>query len=331
MRLVAASSLAVLAVLAACSGGGGGSKGPTVGENPLCDPVAQTGCSAGWKCTWIQTGATSGSNGCVPAGAHTAGQTCTWGAQGATTGFDDCAAGLACLGLGGTCTHVCNVSTFAGCGTNEACEAYASAFGASPTYGGCAPQCDPLTQVRLTDGAAACGSADPAAPTLGCFGMPSQDTKPTVFTCGQVLSLTNTHRTNAAIGGQWYVNSCAPGYLPLLVDSSANTSQVDCIALCRPSVSYAGNSALRQGVSPYSCPDAGATATTEECRYWWMLEGGGAPVTSVTNDLGFCFDYTKYTNGYPPAPDPSCATLSLTDANGDGVPDYLEWGCGPHP
>jgi hypothetical protein len=225
---------------------------------------------------------------------------------------------------------VCNVSTFAGCGTNEACEAYSN-FGTTPTYGGCAPQCDPLTQVRLTDGAAACGSPNPAVPTLTCVGLPSQDSEPSVFTCAGVLSLTNTHRTNAEIAGQVYLNACAPGYLPLLVDSSANPTQYDCIALCRPSATYAGNASLRQGVSPYSCPDKGATAPGEECRYWWLFEGGSTPVSSVTSDLGFCLDYTKYTYGTPPVPDPSCATLSQLDLNSDGTPDYLEWGCGPHP
>ncbi len=328
MRRFAALSVAALA--AACGGSGGGSKGPVVGENPLCDPVAQSGCSPGWKCSWIQSGASTGSAGCVPAGAKAAGQACTWGAAGATTGFDDCAAGLLCAQ--GACTALCSTATDAGCSSRETCSAYSGLFQASPTaqvaYGGCSPQCNPLTQVRLTDGAPACGSPDPAAPTLGCYGAPSQDATATVFTCAHVTSLTNTQGAPAGSAGQVYVNSCAPGYLPLLVDSTGSTQAI-CIALCSPADTYLGSSANRQGVSPYSCPDKGATQTTQECRYWWWIEGAATPQTAVTSTLGFCFDYSRYTYGTPPAPTPSCATLSTSDTNGDGTPDYLEWGCGP--
>jgi hypothetical protein len=231
----------------------------------------------------------------------------------------------------GTCTAVCSTDTDAGCSSLETCSAYSGLFQANASapvaYGGCSPQCNPLTQARLTDGAPACGSPDPAFPTLGCYGMPSQTAKASVFTCARAGSLANTQGVPAAIGGQVYVNGCAPGYLPLLVAQTGST-EVICVALCSPADTYLGNSANRQGVSPYSCPDEGATQTTQECRYWWWIEGGGAAQTAVTAALGFCFDDSRYSLGEPPIPAPSCATLSASDTNGDGTPDDMEWGCG---
>jgi hypothetical protein len=335
MRIVAALSLALVA--AGCGGSGGEEpRQPVVGENPLCDPVAQAGCASGWKCTWINVTDALGAAGCVPAGTVPAGGACAYGADGPTTGFDDCAAGLVCIG--GTCTAACTLATGAGCSEAEACARYAGLF--EDAYGACTPTCDPLTQERLTDGAAACGSPDPDPPALGCYGPASSTPEPTRFFCSSVPALAAdlTHRDPAygpGSGGA-YLNGCAPGYLPLLRESTGSFDVV-CIALCAPAETYAGSDASRQGLSPYSCPDAGATAAAEECRFWWFLEGEDTAQTDVTSGLGFCFDPTKYLwddDGDPGTPEvalPSCSDLPDTDTDGDGMPQHLEHGCGPRP
>lgn len=312
-------------VLAACGGGGGGGGTTPVGPS-ACNPVAQTGCSAGQKCAWIETdGSGGGATGCVPAGTAAVREACSVGAPGPTTGYDDCAAGLTCLG--GACRAICGFEA-GSCGADFTCAAYAGLFGEG--VGVCDPTCDPVRQVRHFDGAEACGSPDPSNPTLGCFGAPGM-----AFMCAPAPS-TAVHR-EAPLGpasGGAFLNGCAPGYLPLLRESSGS-SEITCIALCDPAEASSADATLRQGRSPYSCPDAGTTASTEECRHWWLLEE--APdlgLTRESNAVGFCIDVSRYSYeaaGGATLPWPSCADLASTDEDGDGTPDHLQWGCAPHP
>jgi hypothetical protein len=323
---------AVVAFLAVGCGGGGDDGRPAEAAVTLtaCDPVAQTGCSAGKKCTWIDTGdAAGGALGCAPAGAVDDAAACTAGAPGVLTGYDDCKAGLVCRG--GTCARVCDLATSAGCGSGTACQAYAGLFAqadASPTAGACDPTCNPLTQVRLSDGAPACGSANPDAPNLGCYGAPGRNGRTTTFFCAPAGDATYTHRVVArgpASGGA-YLNGCAPGYLPLLA-AQTGSSETVCVALCTPGATSIGSTADRQGVAPATCPAAGATAAEEECRFWWFLEDlESTPLSPWTNTLGFCFDPTRYTYDDDQIPEtpavatPSCATLPDTDQS---------WACQP--
>lgn len=333
VSLIASATLA----LAAC-GSSSSDSGPKIGPS-ACNVLAQTGCSAGQKCTWIQVTDTTGATGCVPEGSKAALQACTWGANGATTGYDNCVKGLTCLGgapgssTPGECRAACDSSATSACSANEACLRYSKVYdGTTPPLGLCEAQCNPLTQVRLTDGAAACGSPNPAAPTRGCYGVPSQDNLPTVFTCAMAGDPAKTHRVPA--GDPIYVNSCAPGYLPLLIDSTGSTTGV-CIALCSPVAAWQGNTAGLGGAPPHTCAAAGATGAGEECRFWWFMEGPTTPLSQWSNGLGYCFDHTRYTwdaDNNPLTPDvtmPSCGALASTDTDGNGVADYLEWGCGP--
>jgi hypothetical protein len=319
----------LVAGLAAC-GGGGSTPEPAV-VLTSCNPVAQTGCSAGKKCTWIRinSSTSTGALGCTPAGTVNVGGACQYGADGEASGYDDCRGGEVCLAPGssaaqGTCQRICDSSNVLSCTPSSqwACSTYGGYFasgGAAPVAGLCTPQCDPLTQVRLSDGAAACGSPNPATPTLACYGRPGGGGAPTVFTCASAGPSTMTDRQ--PISGTVYLNSCAPGHLPLMVESTGSTTVI-CSALCSPADTTLASHPAPGGVAPYGCPG------TDECRYWWWLEDAGTPVTAWSNGLGFCIDYTYYTYGTPAVTFPSCTTLSSTAHNFDPtLSDATYWGC----
>ena len=69
-------------------------------------------------------------------------------------------------------------------------------------------------------------------------------------------------------------------------------------------------------MAPYTCPAAGAAAP-HECRYWWWLQNttSASFPDALSNTMGFCIDYTKYTGdktGAGTTPYPSCTALSAT-------------------
>ncbi len=107
----------------------------------LCDPVDQTGCPTGAKCT---TGLepplgtpSAGATICATTGSTTEGNACARGAS----GLDDCAAGLFCLS--GTCARICQLAAPpAGC----ACTRFAGTFEDQPTVGVCQPSCSLVAQ-----------------------------------------------------------------------------------------------------------------------------------------------------------------------------------------
>jgi hypothetical protein len=201
----------------------------------------------------------------------------------------------------------------------------------SDTLGACDPTCDPVTQTRHFDDAAACGSPDPSAPTLGCYGAPGSSG--TFFSCAPVIDATKTHRADARINGQVYLNSCAPGYAPLLARSSADQTPV-CIAFCRPALTHSGDSSLIAGAPPHTCPARGADAP-EECKFLWWLE---QVPSSYGNTVGFCFDPTQYliwdhddNQSTASVAAPSCRDLSNAPNSDGGMPEHMLWGCGPLP
>ena len=312
------------------SSGSGGASG-TAGSGSSCDPVAQTGCGTGQRCTWIVTGTNAGHNACLADGSVDLGGTCSYGATGETTGFDTCKKGLSCIQS--SCKRICS-SAPDSCATNYACNIHPnSPFDLTGTLGigFCDPTCNPLTQTRDTDGAAACGSPTPASPTKGCFGFPGGK-----FTCQGVISTTKTSEMPA--GSPAFVNSCAPGYEPLLVDMTGGSTSI-CVALCKPADTSTTSPANAAGLpgSGYTCPDKGA-GTPNECRYWWSFENVEADgLSSYGNTLGFCFDYPHYkydSNGdsVEDTTDPSCTTLSTIAHNFDTVMSDAEfWNCIAHP
>lgn len=336
-RMWAGSVALLVAGIAGC-GGGGSTPEPTV-VLTACNPVAQTGCSAGKKCTWIRTSSSTstGALGCAPAGTVDVGGTCQYGADGAMTGYDNCRGGQACLApmtsaAQGTCEKVCDSSNNLSCTPSSqwACETYSGYFansGSPASAGLCQAQCNPLTQARLTDGAAACGSPDPANPTRGCYGMPGSGTgQSSVFTCAAAGPSNMTE--GVVVSGVVYLNSCAPGYMPLLRQSTGS-SNVICSAFCSPSATSLQSHPSPGGLAPDSCQAKGGGAT-DECRFWWWIEAPGAPVSSWSNGLGFCLNYPNYT--YPTGGGnqtyPSCTTLDDTAHNFDSIANDAQfWGC----
>jgi hypothetical protein len=128
------------------SGGQAGTAGEAgvagAGGQPAvdCDPIAQTGCEAGEKCSVVVGGDTSSFE-CVAAGAIAAGAACTRTNQG-----DDCTAGHYCVGNVGassdtTCRPLCETGGSSSC---EVCVRYADF--PSQEVGVCHPTCDPLAQ-----------------------------------------------------------------------------------------------------------------------------------------------------------------------------------------
>ncbi len=329
---------------AGATGTGGGAAGGMAGTSghdagtdatpPPCDPLSQTTCLSNERCTWVATSPTAGHAVCLADGAVVQGGVCAAGAYGEATGFDNCRRGLACAN--GQCQPILCKTSPDSCGTHFVCTNSSSVFYSNGTTvaGVCAPTCNLLTQARDYDGAAAIAAA-PASPTsaspaLGCFGK-------SVFTCAKVVYPDNKSDAPAAgpASGGFYLNGCAPGYLPVLTAMTGSTQTI-CVALCQPGPTSVGTTAQAAGVTPYTCPAAGAAAP-HECRYWWWLQNttSASFPDALSNTMGFCIDYTKYTGdktGTGTAPYPSCTALSTTAHSYDAaLTDAQYWGCQPYP
>lgn len=323
------------------------------GSTPACDVVAQTGCSLGERCAWIQDQTTPtlvAELGCVPDGTVALGGACSIGPAGPTTGYDDCKKGLACVNL--SCKTICDPfappSAVGACDAKHACVTYGGVFqssGSPPFAGVCEPACDPLTQQRLTDDSPSCGGAidntqSPPRASRGCYGSPSGSSAPTRFVCAVGGDPSNTSdvactETNlcATATGIPYQNGCAPGFIGVLPQSTGS-STIICAAFCEPgntSSAATANAAGKVG-SQHTCPAEGAGGT-HECRFLWWFEGLATPLSPSSNALGICYDYTKYQydsnhDQTPDTPEPSCATLSATaHTYSQTMTDTQYWGC----
>jgi hypothetical protein len=163
------------------SGGGGGAgamcanpiqplcQGPATSSG--CDPVCQTGCGCGLRCSLSNAGP-----GCAaPVGAKTLGQVCQPSA-------DDCAAGLTCLQEAcgdhlGRCYRFCRDATM--CGATGACaKAVALPNGTSSAQRVCnlADQtCDPYAGTGCPDPALHCYVTGPSHTACDCPSMPGAE------------------------------------------------------------------------------------------------------------------------------------------------------------
>lgn len=292
-----------------------------------CDPVAQTGCSAGKKCTWIiatDRGEAPAGVGCVPEGSASLGSACTLST---ITGYDDCAKGLFCGD--NTCDAICSYTPSGMCGSGAGCvPGPALTEGYLPGEGYCVHTCDPLADNDF-DGAGSAftksGSGCSAA-NEGCYGVPSRGTQPpTVFTCADAFNPLPLHHRdectdNCTPFGLPIANGCAPGYEPLLRESNA-VSTIICVALCAPLDCYAGNCGSndgnRIGAAPHRCSSSdavGSFGSGEECEFLWHreLDGSGHWLPSpYSNTVGICVDRDLYGQ-------PRCNTLPLAQAAGQG-------------
>jgi hypothetical protein len=314
-----------------------------------CNPLTQTGCMSGEKCTSIQVGAT-GRIGCTPDGTVQVGCACSNGTGAAA--YDDCVKGSACVG--GTCETVCDPQAAAaasGCDAQHACNRYSGLFdaGGVAVAGLCDPACDPLTQDLLVSPAtAACGSPMPAQPTKGCYTGSFN-----VFSCAGVVDNARTDRqpplTNGA--GQAFINGCAPGFVPFFFESTGSMS-VRCSGLCAPleidntQPQNAKGDPLALGKLPLEASPAAGNATCavgkkgseaqQDCLFLWtfLTDANGNPGPSQYNEtLGVCFAYTHFqfdsnNDGTVDTVFPACETLPPRSAATTGIADdAADFGC----
>jgi hypothetical protein len=108
-----------------------------------CNAIANTGCNAGEKCTYIieSTEPLLGRTGCADDGTMTEGQACT-GAGTAEGGVDDCVGGTFCNDS--VCTEICDALDNTNCDANEACVEFNGLFDDSENTGLCQPGCNPV-------------------------------------------------------------------------------------------------------------------------------------------------------------------------------------------
>ena len=272
------------------------------GPPPTCNPITHSTCAPGERCVRVHLTPDTGELRCVANGTAADGAACAIGADGPLTGFDDCVRGSVCVA--GTCARVCDLEVATSCGA-DTCVRYSALFAnADDTEpaGACVPGCDVVSQLRR-DGSS-CGAGE------GCF--------LTAEGGGICASASRTLTHGQVIVGTVFLNSCAPGHVPLRF-----ATPPVCAALCRPIETHSGATAGAAGMSPFSCPDRGAASPPNEC----VFLGTGSTV-GVCRDTSDTYD-DDGDPGTPEVPTPSCITLPNTDTDGDGVPQHAEAGCAP--
>lgn len=308
--------MALFLALAAC--GGGGNNNVIVIDTPppemLCDPLAQTGCDAGQKCATVvlQANPEITKLACVADGNVAIDGACTYG-QAGDQGFSTCKAGGECVF--GTCKQICDqLGGKPTCDMNHACVLYEGLLEANgmPIAGVCETKCDPLTQaLAVGTTTAACGSPMAAMANTGCFTADLID-----FTCTRVptsaQNLTDrTHALAPASGGA-YVNGCAAGYIPWLIEKSGSMTAI-CSGICAPTKTDNMNTTKATGdptvpvkLANKAMPEAGdgvceagkkGSTEPEDCHYLWFhnRDRNGAFLPGPYNDkIGLCFGYGQY-------------------------------------
>jgi hypothetical protein len=305
----------LLGAIAACGGGGK----PTLIDAAVdaavaCNPVLQTGCAAGEKCTWIvdidggPTTSDIGHIGCIANGTIAEGGACTDASMAAT---DGCVAGQQCVS--GKCKPICDPQLVDGsaqgaCPNNFSCSVYAGVFetGGDPVAGVCEPGCDPLSQ-RLKVGTGnleACGSPNAVTPRGAC--VPSRGFLS--FHCAPsgsvVYDKVDRVPPLADASGNPFGNGCAPGFIPFYFSDASGSNTTWCSGLCSPLktdmtiAAQAGHATDNQGdktalakLVADPTPVAGhavctkmvkgatdvASALGEDCRFIWFPLAQGDP------------------------------------------------------
>ena len=338
--------------------------GGTDGGGMICNPLTQTGCSTGEKCTWIndQDNPPIGHVGCAPEGGVggtpiALGGACTDPVAG-PMGYDDCAKGTVCLS--GECKQICDVNGGTpACDANHACSRYSDFFesGGTAVAGVCDPGCDPLTQeLKVGANKAQCGSPSASAPNKGCYGFSEYSCAPTGMTSWP-LTDRMMPQTNAA--GNPYLNGCAPGFIPLFYEMTGSTKTL-CTGFCSAleidnTPAHTGNAkgnATALGKLPTTAAPAAGDATCQatkkgseessQCHFMWpYLEDDSTGELPVSFDmgpyrdtLGVCFaiahfQYDSNNDMTPDMPYPNCATqLPPRSATTTGMTDdAADWGC----
>jgi len=352
-------------LMAAC--GGGGKPPVVIIDSPntddtivsACNPLTQTGCNPGEKCTWITDQVMPqevGHIGCAPDGTVAVGGACVDGPPG-PQGFDNCLKGTICVNA--ECKTICDPQAAAaasGCDAQHACNRYSGLFetGGMTVAGACDPACDPLNQNLLAGSGStvACGSTMPAAPNKGCY---TGDFE--IFSCAGVPTgvVTKIDRieplTNAA--GQAFINGCAPGYVPFFFEMTGSM-KVLCTGLCAPGdISTAATEAVNEkGVATATAklvdqpaPRVGdglcaagkkGSAQAENCVFLWtfLTDAMGNPGPSQYNEtVGVCFmfgmfQYDSNNDMMPDTTFPNCKVKPKRTAATTGIDDdAADFGC----
>jgi hypothetical protein len=255
--------------MAACGGGDGGAQplDSGAGALPACDPIKQTGCNAGEKCTWIvdvdadpvKMTDQAGHVGCAPIGGIADGAACMDAVALIDGGADSCVAGDLCLS--GTCKRICDQQLVPGagagaCDVTHACLGYRGIFAAGnlTIAGICEPGCDPLTQRLLASKAEACGSADPAMPSGTCVPASSEFKS---FACAPEPPDADAHTDRVAPLGDaqgFFGNGCAAGFIPFYFEDASGAMKTLCSGMCAPvkmDMAIAADPATPANVKPW--------------------------------------------------------------------------------
>ena len=243
----------------------GTSDGPAL----ACNPIDQSGCNPNEKCTWLidQLGPPEiGHIGCAPVtgGEAAVGASCLdagdpGGPPAGPLGYDNCVMGAVCVAR--VCKTICDhqmAGTASGCDGSHTCGRYNGLLEQADITiaGACDANCNVLDQTRF-DGAAACGSTDPGAPTQGCYQNPFFKTAAdgTTGSCAPVRAddsipadpldqqnldgikhADRVDRVKPIVStktGNTFKNSCAPGYFPLYFESDTSMKAL-CTGICAP-------------------------------------------------------------------------------------------------
>ncbi len=352
-------TVVVAVAIGACSEGGNTSPPPDAPPDtpppPLtCNPLAQTGCNPGEKCTWWSDQETPaiGHVGCAPDGALAIGTACQDPVAG-PSGFDSCVKGSACVG--GVCKAICGLDgTTASCGDEALCARYTDTFHVNGMYvaGVCDPRCDPLTQ-ELTDGRAACGSTKPAEPNLACVGAAEHACAPSG---PSVWTLTDRQAPLTTAAGMPYSNGCAPGFIPLFYEMTGSTKVLCsglCAALDTDNTAALRDNALGSTTARAKLPTSAAAVAgdgtcaigkkgshaSSRCQFLWpylqaqnalspsFIDRGFADTLGVCQAIAF-FKYDADNDMTPETPIPDCANLPpRSEATPSDSDDAADWGC----
>lgn len=280
---------------------GGADQGPV-----SCDLLSGAPCEAPLRCTIVRDGANETIQ-CAPAGTGQEFEGCQTNESG-----DTCGAGFTCIGR--VCMAPC--AEFGGvCGANSSCTRYQFGENLEDAVAFCAPTCNPVTQLRDVDGVLCSANGSSTACYVSSAG-------------GGCFIAGDPARTQGvAISGFVSANSCAAGFRP----TSYPPSGLECTAYCSPIETHMGQQTGVAGASPHTCPDRGANAP-HECRF---LHVTNPQFGAIGDQAGTCIDVSRSLYDHDSDPDtarinyPSCTTLPNVDTDSDGVPQHVQFGCGP--
>ncbi len=282
-----------------------------------CNPVAQTGCDPGDKCTWIVESADPylAYTGCTTDGDKDLNEACT----SPDTGADDCMAGYYCLS--GTCAEICNTAAMraqGSCPDGYACGTYNQLFEdmGDGAVGICDFLCDPVQQDCPMEGKACYLNGIEGEST--CSPLIVDDT----FTQGQDCY------DLEGVGHCW-LNGCSKGFGAFLVPTDT------CAFYCTPYNNYKDDHPYLSGDPTNGGIPCEATfddrpngpGVSYQCRF---VQAYWSNYTETPDTVGMCVDPTS---DYGADRAGSCADFDLnqliTDYNNGTTIDATYCGTNP--